>query len=204
MVAMITDPALEDELISRRRRTGADRYDEIWDGIYVMTPLADDEHQALVSGFTAVLHVAVEWAGLGRVRPGVNVTDREDDWKQNYRCPDVVVFTNETRAENRGTHWLGGPDFVVEIVSPHDRSREKLAFYAAIGVRELLLVDRGPWTLELYRLEGSTLKLVVKSEPGDGCVLNSHILPLQWRFLADKQRPRIEAAHTDGAQKWTI
>src|SRR3990172_5790454 len=138
MVSMITDPMLEDELVAQRQRTGADRYDEVWDGVYVMAPLADDEHQALVSGITAVLHVAVGWAGLGEVRPGVNVTDREDDWKQNYRCPDVVVFTNDTQAENRGTHWLGGPDFVVEIASPHDRSREKLAFYAAVGTRELL------------------------------------------------------------------
>ena len=52
-----------------------------------------------------------------------------------------------------GTFWYGGPDFAVEVISPFDRSRKKFEFYARVGVRELLLVNRKPWSLELYRLD---------------------------------------------------
>ena len=40
MVALIQDPQLEQELIAKRRETGADRYDEVWEGVYVMSPTA--------------------------------------------------------------------------------------------------------------------------------------------------------------------
>ena len=41
-----------------------------------------------------------------------------------------------------GPALVGGPDFLVEVASPGDRSLDKLAFYEGIGVRELLMVDR--------------------------------------------------------------
>ena len=61
-----------------------------------------------------------------RIFPGCNVSDRPKRWKKNYRCPDVAVFLPGNPAEDRETHWFGGPDFAVEILSPYDRSREKL------------------------------------------------------------------------------
>ena len=39
----------------------------------------------------------------------------------------------ETRAKNCRTHWLGGPDFAVEIVSEDDRTRDKIPFYSESG-----------------------------------------------------------------------
>ena len=184
MVSLITDPRLETELIEQRRRTGADRYDEVWEGVYVMAPLADNEHQGLATRISAALYAAVDEAGMGTVYAGVNVSDRAEDWTQDYRCPDVAVFGRNTQATNGKTHWLGGPDFVVEIVSPYDRSREKLTFYGRIGTRELLLVDRDPWSLELYRLEGSELKLAGRSTPDAPHVLTSEVLPLVWQLLS--------------------
>jgi Uma2 family endonuclease len=52
------------------------------------------------------------------------VTDRHDNWQKNFRCPDVVAFLKGNPAQNRDTHWLGGPDFAIEIVNPYDRARE--------------------------------------------------------------------------------
>ncbi len=91
---------------------------------------------------------------------------RPSDWTKNYRCPDVLVFLPGNPAEDRGTHWLGGPDFAVEIMSRGDRSRKKLDFYAKVGVRELLLIDRRPWKLELYRRHDDRLELAALLEPG--------------------------------------
>lgn len=94
----------------------------------MMSPLADDEHQEFQCALGAVFIGVLAGDARFKVRCGVNVSDQESDWKQNYRCPDVVVFAPDTAAKNCGTYWLGGPDFAVEITSPHDRSREKLDF----------------------------------------------------------------------------
>src|SRR4051812_16753222 len=163
MATLIREPALEQRVRAERKASGLDRWDEVWEGTYVMAPLPNDEHQDLQSELVTVLKLSVGWPGLGDVRGGVNVSDREIDWTQNFRCPDVVVFLKGTKAQNRDTFWLGGPDFAVEIVSPNDASRDKLAFYASVGVRELLIVDRDPWQLELFRLDGDALRVVGRS-----------------------------------------
>ena len=41
-------------------------------------------------------HAVVDAGGLGEAFPGVNVSDRSDDWTQNYREPDVAVFLEGT------------------------------------------------------------------------------------------------------------
>ncbi len=166
MDLLIPDPDMNAALIRKRRRAGLDRFDEVWDRVYVMSPITDDEHQELVGNLTSWFVVAIASAGLGKVRPGVNISDRAEGWKHNYRCPDAVIFLNSTKAENLATHWQGGPDFAVEVVSHYDRSRQKIDWYAQAGTRELLIVDRFPWALELYRLsEGGTLDLAGRSTP---------------------------------------
>jgi Uma2 family endonuclease len=204
MVSLITDPQLEHDLIEQRRRSGADRYDEVWDGVYVMGPLADNEHQGLAMGISAALYAALEEAGLGTVYAGVNVSDRVDDWTQNYRCPDVAVFGRNTKAKNCTTHWCGGPDFVVEIASPHDRSREKLTFYACVGTREVLLVNRDPWGLELYRLQGADLQRAGRSTLDAPHILTSGVIPLAWQLRAGTVRPVIRITRTDRELGWSI
>ena len=157
MAVYITDPDLEKRLKSEREANGSDRLDEVWDGVYFMPRLANNEHQFFVIQLAQVFQSVLGNLDQGMVYPGVNVSNREKGWKKNYRCPDVAVFLPGSKAKNCGTHWHGGPDFAVEIVSPKDRSREKLPFYSSVGVGELLLIDRQPWSLELFRLQGGEL-----------------------------------------------
>jgi Uma2 family endonuclease len=204
MTALITDPELEQELIARRQATGADKYDEVWAGVYVMAPLANDEHQYLVKELTIILGLAVDWAGLGQTRPGVNISDRKATWKENYRCPDVAVFLEGTEAENCGAFWFGGPDFGVEIVSEGDRTLEKLSFYAQVRARELLIIDRAPWQLTLFRLSGSQMAEVNRSSMDTSIVLASEVLPLQWQLIRHEGRPAIRITHRDGEHTWLV
>jgi len=130
---------------------------------------------------------------------GCNVSDREDGWIENYREPDVAVYLPGNPAKDCDTHWCGGPDLAVEIVSPHDRSRDKAPFYAKVGVREFLVVDRAPWTLELYRPSDETLALVESATVDGGEVVRLGVLPLSMRLLKGDTRPTIEVAQaTDG------
>ena len=204
MELVILDPHLKSALIRRRRRLGLDRFDEVWDGVYVMSPLADDEHQDIGTSLASCFVVAVGSMGLGKVRAGSNVSDRVEGWKKNYRCPDVAVYMNGTTAHLHCTHWVGGPDFAVEGVSRYDRTRQKFNFYAQIGTRELLVVDRYPWALELYRLnEARAFDLVGRSTVERPDALASGVLPLSFRLELGEERPRIAVAHADGVQAWS-
>ena len=202
MVALLNDPYLQRQLIRRRRALGADRYDEVWDGVYIMNAMPNNQHQDFVSRLAYVCHFLIVDPGLGRVHAGCNVTDRPTKWKQNYRIPDVAVFLNGTKAIDRGSHWFGGPDLAIEIVSPRDKSREKLEFYAKVGTRELLIVDRDPWSLELYRLTEGTLALVGRSTLDQPDLLETEVTPLTWRLVPGEERPMVEVIHTGGTQRW--
>jgi len=204
VTTIINDQVLEERLIAQHREAGLDKYDEVWDGVYVMAPMANNEHQRLVTDFTTILNLAVGWPGLGRVFPGVNVSDQNDDWTTNYRCPDVAVYLKDTHAKDCGAYWYGGPDFAVEIVSPQDRVMEKLPFYAQVGTRELLVIDRDPWELTLFRLRNDTLQLIAKSRTDNATPITSDVVPLRFTLLVDKTRPVIEVAHHDGSQRWVI
>jgi len=203
MTGIINDPHELQQLIRRRRRLGIDRHDEVWDGVYIVSPQPNNEHQQVVYLLSLSFGISIQLPGLGLVLPGINVSERAEGWTKNYRCPAVAVFLNGTSAQNLGTHWLGGPDFAVEVLSKGDRARKKFAFYAAVGTRELLLIDRRPWALELYRLDGGELRLVGKSTLESPDVLASGVLPLSFRLAEGQPRPTISVAHADGVQAWS-
>ena len=169
-----------------------------------MTPFPNPEHAELQMALGTVFRLALGLSHPAKVYPGVNVSDRADDWTKNYRGPNVAVVMPGGIARNRGAYLLGGPDFVVEIVSPQDQSREKFDFYAKAGVRELLIVDRDPWGLELYRLHGVKLELVGQSTLEQPDVFQSNVLPLTFRLVPGEARPGIEMCHADGVQKWVV
>ena len=204
MATLVTDPQLEEELLAQRRAWGGDRHDEVWEGTYVMSPWPNDEHQEFVSRLVFILETVVGQEGLGRVRPGVNLSDQPDNWTYNYRCPDVIVFLNDTKAVNHGAFWEGPADFLVEIVSRRDLTYEKLPFYEGLGVREVLIIDRDPWKLELHRHDGARLALVGRSTAESGEVLASAVVPLQFRLVPGQARPRIEVTHPGSGRQWTL
>ncbi len=200
----IISPQVIDELILHRRALNIDRWDEVWDGAYVVMPDPDIEHQGLVARFTIILGLIVELAGLGQIFAGCNVSDRESDWTKNYRRPDLAIYLDGNPAEAHDAFWLGGPDFAIEILSKGDSARRKLDFYAKVKTRELLLVDRDPWAIELYRLRRGKLVLVGRQTPGQAEVLASKVLPLSFRLTRGRPRPKVEVAHADGRQRWSV
>ena len=202
MTAVIADPDLQRRLIRRRRLHEEDRYDEVWEGVYVMNAQPNDEHQSIVSRLTYIFEFVIGEPGMGKVRPGTNISDRAKGWKENYRCPDVAVFLNNSTAINRRTHWQGGPDLAVEIASPRDQTWEKIEFYAGVGTRELLIIDRAPWAIELYRLNDSQLSLVGRTVIDSTTILETKSVPLRWRLVQGPERPLLEATLLDGSKSW--
>lgn len=203
MALRILDSLLEERLIEERRRTGGDRYDEVWDGEYVMSPLADLEHQFLASRLAAIFHELLGSRNDIWSLAGANVSDQEIDWTKSYRCPDVAVVLPGSRAQNRDTHWFGGPDLVVEIVSEGDASYDKFVFYSKIGVREALIVDRDPWTLELHRLnEEGGLVLLGSVGIDDGRALESEVLNASLALSVQGTRTSVLVRHRATNRTW--
>ena len=189
-------------MIRRRRARGIGLLDEVWDGVYVMVPDADNEHQELGMLLAHALIVALGGAHGYRIAPNYNISDRDERWTRNYRKPDLSVFLPGNPAEDRKTHWLGGPDLAVEIVSHKDRSRRKFDFYAAVGVRELLIVDRGPWRLELHRNETGGWRLAGSSTIDQPGLIKLETLGLWCRLVPGPDRPQIELHAADRLASW--
>jgi len=204
MAILVTDRWLEERLKAEREVSGANRYDEVWEGVYMMTPMPNSEHQGIVIQLASILQEVIGWSGLADVFPGINLSASDDDWEHNYRVPDVAVFLKSGSAVNCDTHWRGAADFLVEITSPDDRTREKIPFYDRLGVVELLLVDRQSWTLELYRREEGRLQKVGRSSADAAEVLASATVPLTFQLVSGVPRPQIQVTHVDSGRRWMV
>src|SRR5260370_8118254 len=133
MPRMIVPKDAFKRMLRKRRMCGGDRYDEVWNGVYVMAPDADILHQTLAGRLAIALWIAFGEDDRLVVLQGVNITDLEDDWTKNYRVPDVAFFLPGNPAKARGSHYFGGPDFAVDIITPTDPSPKKLAFYPLVA-----------------------------------------------------------------------
>src|SRR5262245_7519856 len=204
MTTLVLDPWVERRLRAEREKSPSAQFDEVWSGTYILRAPLDNEHQAVTTALATVCQIVVDWAGLGAVRAHTYLSDREEEWLQNYRNPDVSVVLAGNRGKNCASHWCGSTDCVAETISPNDYSREKLPFYEKLSVREVLLIDRDPWALELYRLKNKKLRLIGKSTLKNPLWLESTVLPLQFRLVPGQARPHIEITHTDGVQRWLV
>jgi hypothetical protein len=123
-------PELE-ALLERRRRAGADRFDEVWEGVYHMVPGPSYVHALVEAHVLALLRAPATAAGL-EVTGQFNLGESEHD----FRVPDGGLHR-----PGAGGIWNSIAALVIEIVSPGDESRQKLPFYAKHNVDEVLIVD---------------------------------------------------------------
>ena len=199
---LVNDLWLARSIRLKREKTDESRYDEVWDGVYVVPPSRDHSHQRFVAVFGFIIHEVLDWNAGDAIYPGINVTDRVKGWKKNYRIPDVAVVLRDNPNRKFDAAIRGGPDFLVEVLSKNDRALEKLDFYASVGVREVLILDRNPWGLALYRLDNGRLDLAGRSALGDGDPVVSAVLPLNFRLVEGETRVRVEVRHNQSGQTW--
>jgi len=180
---------------------GLERYNECWDGEIVVPPMANDEHTRLQMQLGAIFSGLIDWDAGESCHPGANISDRAIGWLHNFRIPDVLVYLRGNPARDCGTHWVGGPDFLVEIMSDDEDPLAKLDFYASIGTREVLIVQRDPWALELFRLKDGTLASTGRCEVGSNATLISESLGLTFAL---HDGPKIAIEHPTNRSKWII
>lgn len=202
MPVLVQNRNVADRLLKEREASDDHTRDEVWDGVTIIMPEADVEHDDIAGLFYRSF-----WAVFGndpanRIQFRANLSDRVEGWTSNYRVPDTMVFLSGNSARRCGTHYCGGPDIALEVVSPDDRSRDKLDFYAKIGTREVIVVDREPWQLEIYQLHGGKMRSIGTIRPGEGVELTSSVGPLKFQFVAAQPRPKLKLVHTGTGQEW--
>lgn len=154
MRALVLDPQELLALDERRRRSGLDRLDEVWDGVLHVVPAPSGEHADITQQLAVALDAPARAAGLCPTMGEFNLGVSEAD----FRVPDGGLH----RSRPHGT-WFPTAALVVEIVSPGDGTWGKLPFYAAHGVEELLIVDFAERAVHWLGLGGGEYREIERS-----------------------------------------
>lgn len=147
-------PAEVVELIDRRKRLGLDNFDEVWEGVYHVAPMARFGHARLDQQLAVLLEPVARRAGL-QVSGAFNLGDPD-----NFRVPDRGIHRGDP---DPGTVYLPSAAVVIEIVSPGDETYEKVPFYAAHQVEELWIVDPAERAVQIRALMGDGYELTERS-----------------------------------------
>jgi len=161
-------------LLEERRRLGQDRWDEVWEGVLHMVPPPHESHGRLNDRLGFFFQAHWEFLGLGRTyseagvkRPGVPPhPELGGNVPSDYRTPDRSFLLPERYDRVEGGWIVGGPDAVLEIVSPGDESRAKLPFFLSTGVREVILIDRRTRQVEVLRATDKGFESVSVDDSG--------------------------------------
>src|SRR5207247_3933448 len=128
--------------------------DEVWEGVLHMVPAPSVGHARIAQQLAELLGPAARAAGLIPAMGEFNLGESEHD----YRVPDGGLHREE-----RDTVWNSTAALVVEIVSPGDETWDKLPFYAAHRVDEVLIVDPAERRVHWLALEHGAYRPVERS-----------------------------------------
>jgi Uma2 family endonuclease len=126
----------------------------IVDGIFVMDAVPTPEHQLILQELLLKLVPFIREHRLGElfIAP-LDIVIRRDPLRT--RQPDLMFISHWRCSIIRQQVIEGGPDLVIEILSPSNTRREleeKLQDYQAIGVREAWIVAPQAQTVEVLQL----------------------------------------------------
>jgi Uma2 family endonuclease len=125
-------PAELQALLERRKHLGQDSKDEVWEGVLHVVPAPAHRHSRLAQQLAELLGPTARAAGLEPTIAQFNLGDSGND----FRVPDGGIHR-----PGAAEMWHPTAALVLEILSPGDESWEKLPFYAAHHVDEILIVD---------------------------------------------------------------
>ncbi len=178
-----------ESFLAERRERDIDHWDEVWEGEIHLGPLPSVFHNDLGGDLLPWLKEHCRAHELGRMLPAHNLRVPGSGDK-NFRCPDLgfIAAASPVRMTEDGV-WFEAEDVVFEILSPHDEAYKKFDFYAARGVRAIVIVDTKSRRPEVYRLAGQNYLAVAAAS--DGWVA-CEPLAVEFRAGQRKGQPALE------------
>ena len=155
--------------------TPDDKRYELIDGELILAPAPRRDHQTVEVRLGSRLHLFVDENELGVVYFAPRDVVFSDT---NIVQPDLLFISNERMHIDTEAEVWGGPDLVVEILSPSTEARDrtvKRALYARHGVNEYWLVDADARTIAVLLLGEQGFEPVATY--GEGDTLVSPTLP---------------------------
>ena len=147
-------PEVPQHVLDWRKRTGADQWDEMWEGVLHMPPVPNRDHQHLAAQVSFWLTTYWAKPAGNKVYLPINLAS-VGGWPNDYRIPDLVLLTPDRFHIDHNEYFEGAPTVVVEIHSPGDEAYEKMPFYARLGVPEMWIIDRDTRVPDVYVLKGT-------------------------------------------------
>ena len=157
---------------------------EIIDGELLTNPRPAARHALAASSLGVELGSAFGREGRGGPGGWVILDEPEVHIVGQVVVPDLAGWRRERMPEVPDVPFFElPPDWICEVLSPAtaavDRTR-KMHHYAKAGVKHVWLLDPGPRTLEVFRLDGDGWRLVlsaaaearVRAEPFDALELD--------------------------------
>lgn len=141
------------EFLERRRALGQDLFDEVWEGEYHVVPAPHPSHGIVDNQLAVLLAPYRQAAGLVASGP-FNLGEPD-----NFRVPDGGYHRSVPREV-----FVPTAAVVVEVVSPGDETFQKVGFYAAHGVDELLTADPATRQVRCWRRREGGYDEVDRSE----------------------------------------
>lgn len=150
---------------------------EIIDGVVCdMSPGPNASHQQILGDLFVLLYNFVRKNRLGRVfLAPLDIVVRTEPLRT--RQPDLM-FISTKRFVIIHDRVHGGPDLVIEILSPGNTKRHvegKLGDYVQLGITECWMISPKAQTVEILELAGSTYRR--RALYGAGETLESGVLP---------------------------
>lgn len=148
---------------------------EVLKGVLYMSPAPTPGHQSISVRLVAFLFQFVEAAGIGRVfHAPTDVELAPGDIVQ----PDVFVLLNTSLEQIGEKRIFGGPDLVIEVLSPSTMSDDlhgKRDAYERAQVSEYWIVNPGERVVELFVLDNGMYRSLGAFQGDD--VLPTQIVP---------------------------
>lgn len=162
----------------------------IIDGELVMAAAPTLNHQTILLELSLKLTPFVRERQLGWVFIApVDIVIRRDPLRT--RQPDLLFISHERRSIMTPQVIEGGPDLIIEILSPSNTRRElqeKLEDYQTIGVREAWVISPQGRTVEVLQLSAEAIQRAGLYGLGDA--ITSQVLP-DLRLTVDELFPEL-------------
>jgi Uma2 family endonuclease len=131
----------------------SDFWAEWIDGEIIMMMAVNRDHASLQDFLYRLLGMFVEERGLGRTFAEPYQIRLHP--QRRRRAPDIMFVSKDRSDIIKKNHIEGGPDLIIEIVSPESESRDwrdKYLEYESAGVREYWVVNPTSGRTEAYTL----------------------------------------------------